>query len=504
MSEANGVTPGKEAAKQLQHLRRLENEKADALIEEYLDQVCARIRARELHPELREEIRGHIDELLTEKEDDGISPIEAARWALAQMGDADEVGGTLGQVHRPRFNWKLLLPLTAMVGLGLLALFSLGSTGKGSYSYFNPGINQLSFYVIGLVALIVCLFFDYRVFKKYAMMLYAVTVLLTILFFSFGSTTVNGSMGWVGIGPLHFYWTLIMFVLFLIALPGLFERLSLSNKKWTSLRQIGGLGVIVLPVILYIHFDLLAWLLLIGYLAAALTLYASSGGSRIYTYGLPGLFAAWMVVLYIRNDYWQARIQSVFAPHLQTANNNYFNDSIATALREGGWFGQGFGSSGSHIVYAYSDAILPYLTYSFGWIAAGTLVACTLWLIALLLRSTKKITDRYGRSLAAGLSVLLACQWIYGIGASFNLLPFTTLAMPFIGYGGSSTVIYCAVLGLIMGVYRRKDMIPTHGKQAQKSDGERLIFSIGGFELYDNREKRLDWMQVKPSRKNQS
>ena len=162
MSGTNGIHPEKETTEQLAHLRRLETEKAEALIEEYLDRVCARIRARELHPELREEIRGHIDELLAEKEDEKIPPIEAAIWALKQMGDADEVGGTLGQVHRPRFNWKLLLPLTAMIGLGLLALFSLGSTGKGNYQYFNPGSQQLFYYGMGLVALVVGLFFDYR------------------------------------------------------------------------------------------------------------------------------------------------------------------------------------------------------------------------------------------------------------------------------------------------------------------------------------------------------
>lgn len=500
MSGTNGVDPGKETTEQLEQLRRLETEKAEALIEEYLDRVCARIRARELHPELREEIRGHIDELLTEKEDEEISPIESATWAVAQMGDADEVGGTLGQVHRPKFNWKLLLPLTVMIGFGLLALFSLGNTGEGNYRYFNPGSHQLSYYVIGIAALIVGLFFDYRLFKKYAIQLYATTACLTIFFFYLFSVKLNGTLGWINIGPVNFYWTLCMFIFFLIALPGLFERLSLKNEKWNSLRQIGAISVIVLPIVLYMHFHLLAWLLLIGYLAAALTIYARSGGSRVYTYGLPALFAAWMAVLYVRNEYWQARIQSVFAPHLQTSNNNYLNDSIAAAVREGGWFGQGFGSSGSRIIYAYSDAILPYLTYSFGWIAAGVLVACTLWLIALLLNSTRKITDRYGRSLATGLSILLACQWIYGIGASFNLLPFTTLTMPFIGYGGSSTVIHCAVLGLIMGIYRRKDMISTRGKQAKKSGDDRLIFSIGGFELHDNRERRLDWIRKSSER----
>nr|WP_281367788.1 FtsW/RodA/SpoVE family cell cycle protein [Saccharibacillus deserti] len=62
--------------------------------------------------------------------------------------------------------------------------------------------------------------------------------------------------------------------------------------------------------------------------------------------------------------------------------------------------------------------------------------------------------------MAAGLSILLAGQWVYGIGASLSLLPFTSLLLPFIGYGGSSTIVHCAIIGLILGIYRRKDMLP--------------------------------------------
>ncbi|MEJ8302865.1 FtsW/RodA/SpoVE family cell cycle protein [Saccharibacillus sacchari] len=464
--------------------------KADPLIEEYLDRVCARIRAKELHPELREEIRGHIEELMAEKEEEGLSPVEAATWALTQMGDADEVGGTLGQVHRPKLNWRLLIPLAVMMAFALLALFSLAATGEGVYSQFNPGTRQLFFYALGWVALIVCIFVDYRIFKKHALGLYAFTVVSTVLLLESPFVmSLNGNMNWVLVGPFTIDVSVYMFVLFVLALPGVLERLLLQNKKRTNLRQLLAVGAIVLPVLLYVFFDLLNWLMLAAYLIAAFTLYIRSGGSRLYIYGLSAAAFAWMAGLYVYVDHWQARVQSVFAPQLQNDANNYLNDSIGHAVRNAGWFGKGFGQSGNLLVYAHAESMLPYLTYSFGWVAAGLLVASIVGLIILLLRTVRKIGDAYGRLLATGLSILLACQLIYGIGASFNLLPFTTLSLPFMGYGGFSTMIHFAIFGLILGIYRRKDMIPTRATRLPEADN-RLIFRIGGFELYANRGKR--------------
>ncbi|GGO00467.1 FtsW/RodA/SpoVE family cell cycle protein [Saccharibacillus kuerlensis] len=446
---------------------------ADLLVDAYLDRMCARIKAKELHPELREEMRAHIDELAAGREDSGASPLEAASWALAQMGDADEVGGTLGQVHRPKFNWKLLVPLTAIVAIGLLALFSLAASGDGIFQFINFGEQQSVYYGMGIAALILFTFFDYRLLKKHAVWLYTITILLTILFFTFGSTMINGTLGWVNIGGITLNWTLCMFILFLLALPGLFERLTLKDEKWNSGRQWVAIALILLPVALYIYFSLLAWLLLSLYLIASLLLFSRAGGSRIYLYALPAAAAASAVSLYLRNEYWQDRIMAVFAPHPLTPDANYANTTMAAAIREGGWLGQGFGSSGQSITYPYADAIFPYLTYSFGWIAAGILVVCIVWLVVLLLGAVRAITDYYGRSLAAGLSILLAGQWIYGIGASLGLLPFTKIAMPFIGYGGSTAIINCAIFGLILGIYRRKDIIWVHraaaGTQSTRS-----------------------------------
>ncbi|WP_172195664.1 FtsW/RodA/SpoVE family cell cycle protein [Saccharibacillus qingshengii] len=442
------------------HVRGLERREAETSINAYLDRLCARIRAKELHPELRDEMRGHIEELIASKKDEGASPVEAAAWAMEQMGDADEIGGTLGQVHRPKFNWRLLVPLAVMAGIGLLALFSLAASGTSMFESFNPGKQQLFFYGMGVVVLIACCLFDYRLLNKYAVSLYTGTALLMIFLFTFASVTVNGNSGWISVGPLTFNGTLCMFVLFVLALPGVLDRLSLRHAPGRSIRHSIAIGVILLPTALYVYFDLLAWLALGLYLIAATLLYARAGGAKLYLYPLPAAAAAWAAGLYLRNPHWQDRFQAIFAPRLQSPDAHYMNDAMAVAIREGGWFGRGFGSSGRSIVYAHSDTIFPYLTYSFGWIMAGLLVASIVWLIVLLLHTVRKIGDPIGRSMAAGLSILLAGQWIYGIGASLSLLPFTSLLLPFIGYGGSSTIVHCAIVGLILGIYRRKDMLP--------------------------------------------
>ncbi|WP_179218635.1 FtsW/RodA/SpoVE family cell cycle protein [Saccharibacillus sp. O23] len=450
---------------------------ADRMIEAYLDRMCAKIKAKELHPELREEMRGHIEELIADREEEERSPQQAAAWALEQMGDADEVGSTLGRVHKPKFDWRLLLPIAVMAGLGLLALFSLSAAGEGAAQRFDFGLNQIFYYVLGAIALAIFVFADYRLLRKYAVQLYAVTAVLTVLFFSFRSVSMNGTQSWIIIGPLTLNWTLCMFILFLSTLPGLFERLRVKEAEWNGISNLLAIGAILLPVVLYVYFDLIAWLPLLAYGIAAFAMYARCGGSRLYLIAAPVAAIGWAGSLYLRSPVWRDRVGSVFAPQHQSPDNLYLNENMAAAIREGGWLGQGFGASGSSVVYPYNDAILPYLTYSFGWTAAALLIGSIVWLIALLLRSAKLISDKNGSLLVMGLSVFLAGQWVYGVGASFGWLPFTTLAMPFIGYGGTSTIVYCAVIGLILGIYRRKDTIPASGEKfaVKPSEEKKLL-----------------------------
>jgi len=60
--------------------------------------------------------------------------------------------------------------------------------------------------------------------------------------------------------------------------------------------------------------------------------------------------------------------------------------------------------------------------------------------------------DPFGRLLAIGVLALLASQIVINVGMTMGLGPITGMTLPMISYGGSSLVVNCAALGLLVNV----------------------------------------------------
>jgi len=67
--------------------------------------------------------------------------------------------------------------------------------------------------------------------------------------------------------------------------------------------------------------------------------------------------------------------------------------------------------------------------------------------------------DAFGRLLAVGVLTLLFSQLFINVGMTMGLMPITGMTMPFISYGGSSLVINCAALGLLVNVGQRRPIL---------------------------------------------
>ncbi len=64
--------------------------------------------------------------------------------------------------------------------------------------------------------------------------------------------------------------------------------------------------------------------------------------------------------------------------------------------------------------------------------------------------------DPFGRLLAAGVLGLMAAQVLINVGMTMGLMPITGMTLPFISYGGSSLIINCAAMGLLVNVAQRR------------------------------------------------
>jgi rod shape determining protein RodA len=66
--------------------------------------------------------------------------------------------------------------------------------------------------------------------------------------------------------------------------------------------------------------------------------------------------------------------------------------------------------------------------------------------------------DPFGRLLAVGVLALLASQILINVGMTVGLGPITGMTLPLISYGGSSLVVNCAALGLLVNIGYHRPM----------------------------------------------
>ena len=135
-------------------------------------------------------------------------------------------------------------------------------------------------------------------------------------------------------------------------------------------------------------------------------------------------------------------------------------DESKTVLGSGGWTGQ----LDWHLEHGYfrmlpddhTDFIFALIGARWGFL--GCLAVLVLYGIIFLLGTEIAVVtnDPFGRMLAIGVLGLLTAQVFINIGMTMGLMPITGMTLPLISYGGSSLVINCAALGLLVNVGQRR------------------------------------------------
>ena len=64
--------------------------------------------------------------------------------------------------------------------------------------------------------------------------------------------------------------------------------------------------------------------------------------------------------------------------------------------------------------------------------------------------------DLLGTYICAGVFTMLLWQVFQNVGMTLGIMPVTGLPLPFISYGGSSLLVYCAMFGAVQSVYMRR------------------------------------------------
>ncbi|GLR15768.1 FtsW/RodA/SpoVE family cell cycle protein [Portibacter lacus] len=155
---------------------------------------------------------------------------------------------------------------------------------------------------------------------------------------------------------------------------------------------------------------------------------------------------------HIRIETWISRVTEF----LGGGDGGYQVQQSKIAIAEGGWFGVMPGNSiqRNYLPVPYADYIYAIICEEYGLI--GGLLILALYL-GLLIRCTKMVTQcpkTFGAILAMGLCLNIVVQAFANIAVSVNLLPVTGLTLPLVSMGGTSLIMTCISLGIILSVSR--------------------------------------------------
>jgi cell division protein FtsW len=165
-----------------------------------------------------------------------------------------------------------------------------------------------------------------------------------------------------------------------------------------------------------------------------------------------------LYLLIALSPYRLARLTGFMDPWADPFNTGFQLTQSLMAIGSGHWFGLGLGGSVQKMFYlpeAHTDFLFAILAEELGLVGSLSVVM----LYALVFWRSLRIADAAARSgrwfgayLAVGLSVWLTSQAFINIGVNMGLLPTKGLTLPLMSYGGSSLLVVCTIIGLILRI----------------------------------------------------
>ncbi|MBI6561961.1 putative lipid II flippase FtsW [Pseudomonas syringae pv. aptata] len=355
-------------------------------------------------------------------------------------------------------DFPMLVGCLALLGLGLVMITSASSevaaVQSGNTLYMMT--RHLVYLLIGLGACGVTMMIPVATWQRlgWMMLLGAFGLLLLVLVPGIGRE-VNGSMRWIGFGAFNVQPSEIAKVFVVIFLAGyLIRQQQEVRESWMGFFKP---FIVLLPMagLLLMEPDFGATVVMMGAAAAMLFL----GGVGLFRFSLMVVLAvASVVVLVQAQPYRMARLTNFTDPWADQFGSGYQLTQALIAFGRGEWFGVGLGNSVQKQFYlpeAHTDFVFSVLAEELG--VVGSLITVALFLFVSIRGMyigmwAERAKQFFGAYVAYGLSFLWIGQFLINIGVNVGLLPTKGLTLPFLSYGGSSLVICCASLGLLLRI----------------------------------------------------
>lgn len=360
--------------------------------------------------------------------------------------------------EQPRYDVWLIGVTMVLILLGLVMVASSSITiadreyGQPLYFFYRQSVAV--FIGLGIAGVVIKV--PLSVWERLSVVMLGASMFLLLLVLVPGiGRSVNGSMRWIGLGPVSLQSSEPAKLAIITYLAGYLVRHG--EKVRTSFSGfIRPIGVVTLFAGL---------LLLEPDYGTAVVVFATALGMLLIG-GVPlSRFFAWVITatvvlgcLALFSPYRMERLTSFINPWGDPYGAGFQLTQALIAFGRGDWFGVGLGASVQKLFYlpeAHTDFVFAVLAEELGIIACVVVILMYFFIIwrAFVIAHVAEQDDKpFSAYMAYGIGLIFGLQAYINIGVNMGVLPTKGLTLPLMSYGSNSLIVNCILLAILVRV----------------------------------------------------
>jgi cell division protein FtsW len=365
-------------------------------------------------------------------------------------------GARVGRV--PRMDYVLLMTAVALASLGLVMVAS------ASITFADRDLGQPFYYAmrqavyIGIGVLLAMPVYRLRLAlleQAGPVLLVAALVLLVAVLIPGIGREVNGSTRWISTGLFNLQVSEPAKLMILVYLAGYLARHGEELRERLSgfIKPMAVLSLAALLLLLEPDFGATVVLM-----ATAMGMIFLAGVRLWHFSGMLGVAGLSLAGLAVSSPYRMERLTTFLNPWADPFNSGFQLTQSLIAIGRGELSGVGLGASIQKLFYlpeAHTDFVFAVLAEELGLLGVFVVIALyavVVWRAFVIARQAENAGNVFAGSLAYGIGIWIGLQSFINMGVNMGLLPTKGLTLPLMSYGGSSMVIMCVAIALLLRI----------------------------------------------------
>ncbi|QCO68392.1 putative lipid II flippase FtsW [Luteimonas yindakuii] len=349
----------------------------------------------------------------------------------------------------------------AAIALAVLGVVMVGSSSIAVAEELEVGpfyflVRHLMFLGMGAVLCALVMRTELKSIEKYdRLLLLGCFGLLLLVFIPGLGHSVNGAQRWINLGVSNFQVVEAVKLMYIVWLASYLVRFRDEvNATWGAMLK----PIFVacgLMVLLVFQPDFGSLALMLAITAGMLVL----GGVHLPRMAAPVVIGLpLLAIVAIAEPYRMRRLTSFMDPFADPFNSGYQLANALMAVGRGELTGVGLGASIQKLNYlpeAHTDFILAVIAEELGFLGVCLVIGLYALLVGRALWIGLKCVEmrrHFAGYCAFGVALAISLQSLVSIGVNLGLLPTKGLTLPLISSGGSSVMMTCVAVGLLLRV----------------------------------------------------